>query len=359
MAAPICVAKGVDALALRIRAVADEHGVPIVENPPLARALHATVEIDEEIPVEHYKAVAEVIGYVLRLRRRRVISREAGTDRGSPMAADERHSQRRRRRSTARSDPGRVGAAPVPRRRCSSARRSSLASSPTRQAQPLILRAAGAARHGRRVLPLRLRHRRGPVRRRRRPQRPHQGDRRQRRRGARRGRGRRPHRLRQREPISRLAGARRASRICSRSSGSSPARPEVSEAIYRLAQAARDGRAASEEMRLSPPLGRRARFRLVPHPRAAARAPRRPHRDAVERRRRDARARAPGERLPGTPARDRLSRPRAGRLLLDRCRRRRRLHQRDARRLARLRSRPGRLGRPAPRRHRARRTSPP
>jgi flagellar biosynthesis protein FlhB len=70
MAAPVCVAKGVDSLALRIRAVATEHGVAIVENPPLARALHAAVEIDDEIPVEHYKAVAEVIGYVLRLRRR-------------------------------------------------------------------------------------------------------------------------------------------------------------------------------------------------------------------------------------------------------------------------------------------------
>ena len=70
MAAPVCVAKGVDALALRIRAVATEHRVPLVENPPLARALHATAEIDREIPVEHYKAVAEVIGAVLRLRRR-------------------------------------------------------------------------------------------------------------------------------------------------------------------------------------------------------------------------------------------------------------------------------------------------
>jgi len=40
----------------------------VVENPPLARALHATVEIDEEVPPEHYKAVAEVIGYVMRLR---------------------------------------------------------------------------------------------------------------------------------------------------------------------------------------------------------------------------------------------------------------------------------------------------
>lgn len=70
MQAPVCVAKGVDAIALRIRAVAAEHGVAVVENPPLARALHATVEIDQEIPVEHYKAVAEVIGAILRLRRR-------------------------------------------------------------------------------------------------------------------------------------------------------------------------------------------------------------------------------------------------------------------------------------------------
>jgi flagellar biosynthesis protein FlhB len=69
MEAPICVAKGVDALALKIREVAGEHSVPIVENPPLARALHATVEIDQAIPPEHYKAVAEVIGYVMRLRR--------------------------------------------------------------------------------------------------------------------------------------------------------------------------------------------------------------------------------------------------------------------------------------------------
>lgn len=67
MAAPICVAKGVDALALKIREVAKEHDVPIVENPPLARALHAAVEVDEVIPQEHFKAVAQVIGYVMRL----------------------------------------------------------------------------------------------------------------------------------------------------------------------------------------------------------------------------------------------------------------------------------------------------
>jgi flagellar biosynthesis protein FlhB len=69
MNAPLCVAKGVDAIARKIHEVAHEHAVPVVENPPLARALHGTVEIDREIPPEHYKAVAEVIGYVMRLRR--------------------------------------------------------------------------------------------------------------------------------------------------------------------------------------------------------------------------------------------------------------------------------------------------
>jgi len=68
MQAPKLVAKGVDHLALRIREIADENNVTIVENPPLARALYAAVEVDEEIPAEHFKAVAEVIGYVMRLR---------------------------------------------------------------------------------------------------------------------------------------------------------------------------------------------------------------------------------------------------------------------------------------------------
>ena len=69
MSAPVCVAKGVDHLAFRIRDVAKEHDIPIVENVPLARTLYATVDVDEEIPVEHYHAVAEIIGYVMGLRR--------------------------------------------------------------------------------------------------------------------------------------------------------------------------------------------------------------------------------------------------------------------------------------------------
>ena len=72
MAAPALVAKGADAVALRIREVANEHKVPIVENPPLARALFAAVEIDQQIPEVHYKAVAQVISYVYRLKGRKM-----------------------------------------------------------------------------------------------------------------------------------------------------------------------------------------------------------------------------------------------------------------------------------------------
>lgn len=66
MNAPMMIAKGVDAVALRIRAVATEHKIPIMENKPLARALHASMEIDQEIPAEHFKAVAAIISYVFK-----------------------------------------------------------------------------------------------------------------------------------------------------------------------------------------------------------------------------------------------------------------------------------------------------
>jgi flagellar biosynthetic protein FlhB len=71
MAAPVVVAKGVDAVALKIREIASGAKVPIIESPPLARALFASAEIDRPIPTEHYKAVAEIIGYVMRLARAR------------------------------------------------------------------------------------------------------------------------------------------------------------------------------------------------------------------------------------------------------------------------------------------------
>ena len=70
MGAPIVVAKGIDEVALKIREVAGTAGVPLVENRPLARALYASAEIDRPIPTEHYTAVAEIIGYVMRLARR-------------------------------------------------------------------------------------------------------------------------------------------------------------------------------------------------------------------------------------------------------------------------------------------------
>lgn len=70
MQAPVCLAKGADAVAFRIRELAKEHDIPIVENPPLARALFASVEVDETIPTEHFKAVAQVIGFVMRSRPR-------------------------------------------------------------------------------------------------------------------------------------------------------------------------------------------------------------------------------------------------------------------------------------------------
>ncbi len=69
MEVPKLVAKGVDTVAFKIRELAEEYQIPVVENPPLARALFASVELEEEVPPDHYKAVAEVISYVMKLRR--------------------------------------------------------------------------------------------------------------------------------------------------------------------------------------------------------------------------------------------------------------------------------------------------
>lgn len=74
MEAPVLVAKGQDVLAHRMREIAGEHDIPIVENPPLARALYAGVEVDETVPPEHYEAVAKVISYVFGLKGRRMPS---------------------------------------------------------------------------------------------------------------------------------------------------------------------------------------------------------------------------------------------------------------------------------------------
>ena len=70
MAAPRLVAKGADHLAFRIRELAKQHDIPVLENPPLARGLYSSVDMDREIPPEFYKAVAEIISYVYRLKQR-------------------------------------------------------------------------------------------------------------------------------------------------------------------------------------------------------------------------------------------------------------------------------------------------
>ncbi|MDX2073564.1 MAG: flagellar biosynthesis protein FlhB [Alphaproteobacteria bacterium] len=70
--APVVVAKGQDLIALKIKEVAEEHDIPVIQNPPLARALFASAELEEEIPLVHYEAVAKIISYVYKLKGRRM-----------------------------------------------------------------------------------------------------------------------------------------------------------------------------------------------------------------------------------------------------------------------------------------------
>jgi flagellar biosynthetic protein FlhB len=67
MGAPRVVAKGADELAFRIRQIAAAHGIPIIEKPPLARALYHGVDVGREVSPQYYEAVAEVLAYVYRL----------------------------------------------------------------------------------------------------------------------------------------------------------------------------------------------------------------------------------------------------------------------------------------------------
>lgn len=77
MNAPRVVAKGVDFLALRIREIAEENGIPIVEEPPLARALYKHVQIEQEIPENLFKAVAQVLAYIYALKNNIKIKRNS------------------------------------------------------------------------------------------------------------------------------------------------------------------------------------------------------------------------------------------------------------------------------------------
>jgi flagellar biosynthetic protein FlhB len=71
MKTPVVIAKGQDFIALRIRELAKEYDIPLVENAPLARSLYETVKVDQEIKIEHYEAVAKIISYVYKLKKKR------------------------------------------------------------------------------------------------------------------------------------------------------------------------------------------------------------------------------------------------------------------------------------------------
>src|SRR3712207_266226 len=77
--APVVVAKGKDLIAAKIRRIASESGVPIVPDPPLARSLHASVEVGRQIPEELYQAVAQLLAFVYRTagRRRQLTATQA------------------------------------------------------------------------------------------------------------------------------------------------------------------------------------------------------------------------------------------------------------------------------------------
>lgn len=66
--APFVIAKGKDLIALKMRDIAKEHDIPIIENPPLTRSIYKSVEVDQQIPMEHYNAIAEIIRYVYKLK---------------------------------------------------------------------------------------------------------------------------------------------------------------------------------------------------------------------------------------------------------------------------------------------------
>ena len=95
--APRVVAKGLDELAMRIQAIARESGVPVLSAPPLARALYAHVELDQEIPQALYVAVAQVLVYVYQLKRwipGRSTAPQAPVDLPVPTEMDPKHSEK-------------------------------------------------------------------------------------------------------------------------------------------------------------------------------------------------------------------------------------------------------------------------
>lgn len=110
--APRVVAKGAGEVAAKLRALASEHRVPMVEDVPLARALHASCELGQEVPSHLFTAVATVLAFVLQLRRRGAAAGRHRLAQGSTLADDELTDHRALARAARR--PVRTGAAPVP-----------------------------------------------------------------------------------------------------------------------------------------------------------------------------------------------------------------------------------------------------
>ena len=75
--APVVLAKGINLVALKMREVAEEHGIPVIQNPPLCRAIYKAARIGQEIPVDLYEAVAEILAFVYRLRTGGVVRASA------------------------------------------------------------------------------------------------------------------------------------------------------------------------------------------------------------------------------------------------------------------------------------------
>jgi flagellar biosynthetic protein FlhB len=130
--APRVVAKGAGALAARIRARAAEHNVPLVEDVPLARALHAACEVGAEIPEYLFTAVARVLAFVMALRRRGVSAGQHRVPGGSTLPADDATDHRAAGRAAARQS---ARAASVARR---ASRAAAAATAPTTTTPPRV-----------------------------------------------------------------------------------------------------------------------------------------------------------------------------------------------------------------------------
>ena len=154
--------------------------MPVVENPPLARALYKAVDLDQDIPVEHYKAVAEVIGYVMRSAPEDIDDGRGASGTGQAARGQDAMSTNAAARTIDRTQRSGSAGAPARARGRAGGRGYRAVAAGQREGPAADHRAARAAGRGRRVRALRRRGRHHRVRRPRAPQRPDQGGRRHR-----------------------------------------------------------------------------------------------------------------------------------------------------------------------------------